>query len=414
MVRVQAPDQPEVAKATIVPKRLALVVDRSGSMDGQPLTEALRCVEHIAKCMTPKDSLSVVVYDDKVDVLVPLAPMKSSEAVRRAIAGVSSGGSTDLFAGWQQGATELEKGLEGSISRVILLSDGQANHGLVEPAAIEKHCRDWLEKGVSTTTVGLGRGFNEELMIAMARSGGGQQYYGQTAEDLYDNFDEELSLLQAMYLRALDLKLIPAPGVVVEPLGIFQQNLDGSYRLSDLAWGAEAWFMVRLHVSPSAPGQMRELLAASVQGHTLEGQILSAHAPLLVLEALEAQALLTSPADAMVQRRLLEVEFAQASLALRQLVQKGDARGAKALMKEMERRFGEEPWLKDKMLRLRELAERDEELMSKEIRYSSMKMSTRLAQRDETLYAVDETTSAMPAYLRKKAEEGRGRKKPGK
>jgi hypothetical protein len=116
----------------------------------------------------------------------------------------------------------------------------------------------------------------------------------------------------------------------------------------------------------------------------------------------------------MVQRRLLEVEFAQASLALRQLVQKGDARGAKALMKEMERRFGEEPWLKDKMLRLRELAERDEELMSKEIRYSSMKMSTRLAQRDETLYAVDETTSAMPAYLRKKAEEGRGRKKPGK
>jgi Ca-activated chloride channel family protein len=284
----------------------------------------------------------------------------------------------------------------------------------VEPAAIEKHCRDWLEKGVSTTTVGLGRGFNEELMIAMARSGGGQQYYGQTAEDLYDNFDEELSLLQAMYLRALDLKLIPAPGVVVEPLGIFQQNLDGSYRLSDLAWGAEAWFMVRLHVSPSAPGQMRELLAASVQGHTLEGQILSAHAPLLVLEALEAQALLTSPADAMVQRRLLEVEFAQASLALRQLVQKGDARGAKALMKDMERRFGEEPWLKDKMLRLRELAERDEELMSKEIRYSSMKMSTRLAQRDETLYAVDETTSAMPAYLRKKAEEGRGRKKPEK
>ena len=73
LVRVQAPDQPADAKATITPKRLALVVDRSGSMDGQPLTEALRYVTHIADSMTAADSLSAVVYDDKVNVLVPLA-----------------------------------------------------------------------------------------------------------------------------------------------------------------------------------------------------------------------------------------------------------------------------------------------------------------------------------------------------
>ena len=61
LVRVQAPDQPAQSQAAITPKRLALVVDRSGSMEGQPLTEALRCVTHIADCLTPADHLSVVV-----------------------------------------------------------------------------------------------------------------------------------------------------------------------------------------------------------------------------------------------------------------------------------------------------------------------------------------------------------------
>ena len=95
-----------------------------------------------------------------------------------------------------------------------------------------------------TTTVGLGRGFNEDLMIGMARAGGGLQYYGQTAEDLYDNFDEELALLQSLYLRQLHLKLTPADGVIAEPLGVVEVMPNGQYRLSDLAWGAESWLLV--------------------------------------------------------------------------------------------------------------------------------------------------------------------------
>ena len=203
MVRVQGPEQPESDKAKVTPKRLSLVVDRSGSMSGQPLHEALKCVQHIAGCMTPQDRISVVVYDDNVNVLMPLGQVTSPDAMKRSLASVDSGGSTNLFGGWEDGAKQLEMGQDSSISRVILLSDGQANHGLLEQDAIEVHCRDWLAKGVSTTTVGLGRGFNEDLMIAMAKAGGGQQYYGQTAADLFDSFDEELSLLH------LRLKVIP-------------------------------------------------------------------------------------------------------------------------------------------------------------------------------------------------------------
>lgn len=206
LVRVQAPDQPERAKAAVRTKRLALVVDRSGSMSGEPLTQAMRCVTHIANCMTSADQLAVVVYADQVNVLVPLASVNSPEVVRMAVANVESGGCTDLFAGWEEGARQLEGGMDATIARVILLSDGQANRGLCEVSEIEKQCARLLARGVSTTTVGLGSGFNEDLMIAMARAGGGQQYYGQTADDLFDSFDEELQLLQAS-IEACSIKL---------------------------------------------------------------------------------------------------------------------------------------------------------------------------------------------------------------
>ena len=412
MVRVQGPEQPEGEKSKVTPKRLSLVVDRSGSMSGQPLHEALKCVQHIAGCMTPQDRISVVVYDDNVNVLMPLGPVTSPDAIKRLLATVDSGGSTNLFGGWEDGAKQLEKGQDSSISRVILLSDGQANHGLLEQDAIEKHCREWLAKGVSTTTVGLGRGFNEDLMIGMAKAGGGQQYYGQTAADLFDSFDEELSLLQALFLRQLSLKLIPAQGVIIEPLGVFDQKADGTYQLSDLAWGAESWLAVRLHISPTAAGQNRDLLAASVQGKALDGQIITAHAAMLSLQALDQAAYDALPTDEAMGRRLQEVDFAKSSLELSRLVNAGNVTAARTLVKDLEKRFGQHPWLQAKLSRLRELADRDPEMMSKEARFSSRKMSKRLVANMEVAFSGDETNMEIPAFLRKKSEEGKGRNGP--
>ena len=410
LVRVQAPDQPQDQTHKVTPKRLSLVVDRSGSMHGQPLSEALKCVSHIADRMTAVDQMAVVVYDDAVDALVPLMPMMSAQAIHQAIAHVHSGGCTNLFGGWEEGAKQLEGGTKESISRVLLLSDGQANRGLVEVSVIEHYCKEWLAKGVSTTTVGLGRSFNEELMIAMARAGGGQQYYGQTASDLYDSFDEEFSLLQALCLRQLDLKLIPGSGVIVEPVGLVQQNPDGSYRLSDLAWGSQAWLMVRLHLSPTAVGDVRDLLAVSLAARTLEGKLINAQAGMLRLPAVDEAGFSAAKVDDYVQGRLQELEFATASQALRDLARRGDAMGVQRTLDELERRFGQHPWLNDKLRRLRQLAEDDVEMMSKEVRFSERKMSRRLNANFEMAYSMDETNSTMPSFLRKKAEEGKGRR----
>lgn len=411
LVRLQAPDAPTGQAVPHLPKRLSLVVDRSGSMRGKPLREALHCVMHIAKHLTAQDQLSLVVYDDEVDVMVPLASVTTLTPIQTAVDMVSSGGSTDLFAGWQRGAQELEGGNEQAISRVVLLSDGQANQGETRIHQIERHCKAWFERGVSTTTVGLGRDFNEELMIAMAKAGGGQQYYGQTAEDLYDSFDQELALLQAMYLREIRAKLIPAPGVIVEVLSdAVTQHADGSYAMTDLAWGAESWFAVRLHISPGAEGSLRDLLAVSFTGTDLQGHALQVSAPLLQLPTLDTHALSALPVDSLVQQRLLEAEFGKAADALRQLAKQGKHREARRKMDEMQTRFGQHPWLMAKLSQIRRLAEEDMEMMTKEVSYSAMRMSRSLASKSEVMFCMDETESAVPAFLRRKESEGRGRR----
>jgi Ca-activated chloride channel family protein len=382
-------------------------------MNGQPLQEALRCVTHIASHLTPQDDLALVVYDDRVDTLLPLQPMRSTDAVAKAIAGVESGGMTNLYGGWLAGAQQLEGGTEQTVSRVMLLSDGQANRGERDLSVIEAQCREWLGRGVSTTTVGLGRGFNEDLMIGMARAGGGQNYYGETAADLYDSFDEELALLQAMYLRQVGLKLLPATGVIVEMISPALQQADGSWRMTDLAWGAEAWVAVRLHLSPGTAGQTRDLLAASVNGTALDGAAMQTHAPVLQLPVLDAAALQALPRNETAYTRLEELAFAKASEHLRQLAKDGDPQATQQALDVLEKRFGHHPWLSAKIEQLRQLADEDGQMLAKEVSYSMMRMSRRLVSKEEMAYAGDEThisESVMPSFLRKKVSEGKGKK----
>ncbi len=183
--------------------------------------------------------------------------------------------------------------------------------------------------------------------------------------------------------------------------------------MTDLAWASESWLAVRLHVSPSALGDKRDLLAASLSGTAMDGSALQASAPLLQLPVVDSQMLATLPLDETAANRLLELEFAKASEALRLLARQEDAAAVKKALAAMEKRFGQHTWLRAKMEQLRHLAQDDMQMMAKEVHFSIMRMSRRLVARDEAQFGMDETSAKeVPAFLRKKVSEGRGRK-PG-
>ena len=274
-------------------------------MAGQPLAEARRAAAFVVDGLAPQDRASLVVYDDSVRTLVPLAGMADKSILQRAIAGIDDGGSTNLHGGWIGGAETLAPATSaGIVSRVILLSDGCANHGLTEPEAIYAQCRELAAAGVTTSTYGLGRSFNEDLMIGMARAGQGNTYYGQTAEDLMDPFREELALLNALCARGLVLELQTAEGVRAEVLNGYTAVGDAGWQLPDLAYGGEAWALVRLTVPRrSASADPATLMSAGVRYLDLSGEPRALQPVTVALPAVAAGAYDALLEDDLVTRR---------------------------------------------------------------------------------------------------------------
>jgi Ca-activated chloride channel family protein len=408
LIRGQAPDAPRNlpngTRVEHLPLHLALVVDRSGSMSGAPLREALRCAEYIVTHLSAEDKVAIVVYDSNVNTLVPLRPTNDSTPFLQALRGVVSGGSTALHAGWLEGAKQLAPHTNASLSRVLLLSDGQANQGLTEPNEIAQQCRQLADAGVGTTTIGLGNNFNEDLMVAMARAGGGQHYYGQTAEDLQDAFQEELTLVQALYARHLTATLIPGPGVIVEVLSVPGINPNTPILLSDVAYGAEVWLLVRLHYTAKPAGN-HALLSVQIKGETVGGQTFKIPSAILELPALPNAVWNVLPVSELVTRRITEVAIANLYDEVRLALKRQDRKAAELLLSQAKAMTRDNEWMQESVVALQGLMHQDEAMAAKEALYQSEKARRRQAAPNETVTRTSDTD--LPAYLRRKTQSGK-------
>lgn len=147
LVRVQAPDSPEDKKQDRQPYGIGFVIDRSGSMAGVPLKEAVRCVHFMSDKLTDRDFASLVTFDSNVSLEFPLSAMTERSGLNQALAEVTAGGQTNLHGGWREGADEfVRKEASTALKRVVLLSDGCANNGVVNPTAITRQVASLLGK----------------------------------------------------------------------------------------------------------------------------------------------------------------------------------------------------------------------------------------------------------------------------
>ena len=415
LVRVQAPDAP-AELPTRNPLHLSLVIDRSGSMSGQPLEEAKRCAEFMLDGLQATDQLSLVVYDSDVETLVPAMALGNKEILRDAIRQIASRGLTNLHGGWLQGAGTLAPHTRDDVtSRVILLSDGCANQGLTDPDPIYGQCADLARAGVSTSTYGLGGSFNEELMIGMARHGQGSSYYGQTAADLMDPFREEFELLNALCARRLRLEVTTAAGVKSKMLNDYVADGDNAWTLPDLAYGGEAWAVIRLRIPSGmlvdqSPEAALGLCAIAVRYATTDGEQVALQPQSLALPAFPASAFNAIAEDELVARRADELEAARLQGQARAAARRRDWRAVEMALKTAERIAGNNPWVAESLKELRELAaSKDEVMFAKESAFAARKMGSRLASCRESLSVVN--APAGPSYLRRKSSQGKAERK---
>lgn len=221
------------------PINLGLVIDRSGSMAGDKIDYTRQAAQFLVQNLGPRDLLSIVLYNDKVETLLTPEPVDNKDAINQLIEQIKVRGTTNLSGGWLEGCKHVaDYRSDEMLNRVILMTDGLANRGVTEPSKLISLARQKREEGIYTTTMGLGNDFNEDLLIAMADAGGGAFYFIESPESAPTIFEEELQGLLNLVGQNLTISIETTPHVtVVNQLNAYPMHSDGrriTYQLGDV------------------------------------------------------------------------------------------------------------------------------------------------------------------------------------
>jgi Ca-activated chloride channel family protein len=391
------------------PLNLAIVIDRSGSMQGPKLREAKRCVVDLIQRMHSEDQVGLVQYDDQVDTVLPLTAVgQLSGIIDSLVQGITANGGTDLHAGWLRGGEMLApKAGNQSTCHTILLSDGQANRGLTNKDRICEQVSALAGAGVTTSTVGLGADFNEELMTAIAQAGHGSAHYGERAIDLAETFEAEIGLLSQLQWRNVEMS-ISGESTHIEILNTYQRAGEG-WRMPSVALGSECWALFRMPMREAIRLQAESgsVLKVNVQAVDANGEKFSFQGQLQSLPVVAPDVYLAELGHELVERRINELNAARLQMEIRDAALRGDWLQVEQLLNRLETIGRHEPWVAASIAFTRQLmSERDERRMSKEMLYKSRKMNSRLSSTDEMMFSMKDDFE-MPAFLRRKSTEGR-------
>lgn len=221
------------------PLNLSLVIDHSGSMAGDKLDYTRQAAQFLVQNLSTRDLLSIVLYNNRVETLVAPAPVQHKDAINQRIDEIKASGTTNLSGGWLEGCNHVAQNRSDDyLNRVILMTDGLANRGIIEADRLVAMGKQKYEAGVSTTTMGLGDDFNEDLLIAIANASGGAFYFIESPEVAPTIFQEELRGLLSVVGQNLIISLELTDHVSeVGQLNAYPSNREGqrvAYRLGDV------------------------------------------------------------------------------------------------------------------------------------------------------------------------------------
>lgn len=201
------------------PMNLSVVIDRSGSMDDQNKMEyAKKAFASLVDQLQPNDILSIVIYDDIVDVVRHASKVgRNRNSIKRSIDEVYPRGSTNLGGGLVEGLKQAERfvGKE-YVNRVVLVSDGLANVGVTNPTELNSIARKYRNRSISVTTMGVGLDYNENLMMGLSESGGGNYYFIEHPNSLASYVRKEFEMVSSVLAQNAAIHLTLGDGVHVQ------------------------------------------------------------------------------------------------------------------------------------------------------------------------------------------------------
>lgn len=303
-----------------MPLNLSLIIDRSASMEGQPLEYVKRACSYVVDLLEPNDILSVVTFEERVEVLMPARRVVNKQLVKEHINRIECGNTTNLYDGIAAGCSQVASVPgTGNVNRALLLTDGDPTAGIKDFSSIVGLVAEQKSRGITITALGFGGEYNEELLAGIAKRAGGNYYYIARPELIPEVFRKELETLMTVVARNLHLKINMSRWVQLRQaygkLPTFG-NRSAEFTLPDVERGSAESALCEIELGQRAAGtyrvaKMELTYDDSVTGRTerLEQDV--------VFEFVADESMIAAGVNPQVQR---EIEVALASRNLERTV----------------------------------------------------------------------------------------------
>ena len=331
-VDVRANEQ--LAAKTSPPLNLSIVVDRSGSMKGERLRKAVDAARGMIRRLRDGDTVSVVTYNTKTEVVV--APTRidraSQDRVSAALDGIEAKGDTCISCGIEEGMAMLRRTSNG-VSRMLLLSDGEATAGIRDVAGFRNVAARARAMGAPISSIGVDVDYNERVLSALAQDSNGEHYFVENPVELSRVFDKELNALVATVAKGAELSVQLAPGVALEKVfdRAFRQDGDRVVvSMGDFTQSEKKSLLLKLRIPKGAEGRRTVAdvqLAFQDLAENRKGECSGTLAAMLSNDSSQVSAL-----DGLVAARLARSETAGAIFKANDLFRAGDLKGAEAAL----------------------------------------------------------------------------------
>jgi Ca-activated chloride channel family protein len=258
---------PGAAMAQVqMPLNLSLVLDKSGSMQGEKIKNLREAASLVVDRLGPQDTISVVAFSDRKYRIAESQLVSDKAALKKRIGRIRDGGGTAISGGMGQGLKELEKALSPDrISRMLLLTDGQT---FGDEKACVKLGKKAGDRGIVVNALGLGDDWNEDLLDDIAEGSGGVADFIDSPDKIVDFFEHFVQSMQDTVVQNAQMVLRLSGGVT--PRQVWQvlpmiSNLgyrplsdrDVQVDLGELEKGQPRSLLVEMLVGSRPPGRYR-------------------------------------------------------------------------------------------------------------------------------------------------------------
>ncbi len=324
--------QNEVATGSTAPVNLAIVLDRSGSMQGQRMENALAAASGMIRRLRDGDTVSVVGYNTQTQVFLPPTRMDAGnrDAALGALRGIDAQGNTCVSCGIETAMDLLAKGEGGAVQRILLLSDGEANTGVRDVDGFRRLGDRARGMETAVSSIGVDVDYNERVLFALSQSSNGRHYFVDDPSGLPRIFDDELQSLVTTVAGSATVEIDVAPGVTVQQ--VFDRSFEQRGDRVTVPFGAfaaadEKTVLLRLRVPAGDPGR-RPIAAVRMRYQDLAlGKPGECEGELVAM--LSRDAVDISPLDPIVETRLARSETAAALSLANEQFARGDVLAAK-------------------------------------------------------------------------------------